>query len=292
MNPINIQNKTGRLRVLVEFMLVKSTPICALSAALGVIITQVIEPFSIITSALIFGTLMGGFFGLDSIRDIEPDSKYKPNRPIPSGRLSKKEGWIFVIILFSISSLLSITLYLFQASLQTVLLAFLSLTLAIIYSLPPTLSRIPLLSNIVLASLFTLLPLLTGWTIFRPLEQAPFFIITALFFLALGDIEDFVDIDADKFAGTKTLPISLGIRRAGAFFSLISFISVVIGAYDFLTSFKIYWLFSLPQQLTLVLLTMQLTRKEKPDVLRLHKIGQVLSISIALTLLLGYIIYK
>lgn len=293
LKPNKVQSRSERPRALIEFMLIKSTPICALAAAFGVIITRVFDPMSIITNALIFGTLMGGFFGLDSIRDIEADRIYKPDRPIPSGRLSRKQGSRFVITLFSLSALLSIALYVSRVSLQTLLLAILSLTLAILYTLPPTLSRIPLLSNAVLASLFTLFPLLTGWTVFKPLNQAPVLIIVALFFLAWGDIEDFEDIEADKFAGTKTLPILLGVKNAAVFFSLISFVSVVIGVYAFLIYLKIYWLISLPQQLAIVLITLQLTRRhEKPDVLRIHYICQILSISIGLTLLIGYILFS
>ncbi|NIM44563.1 MAG: hypothetical protein GTN80_02500 [Nitrososphaeria archaeon] len=287
----NVQSKREILTALIELMLIKSTPVCALTAALGVATTGILDPKSITMVALIFGTLMGGFFSLDSVKDIEADKINKPDRPIPSGRLSIKQAESFVVILFSLSVLFIITLYASTSSLQTLLLAFLGLVLAISYTLPPTLSRIPLLSNAILASLFTIFPLLTGWTLFKPLNQAPFFIIGALFFLAWGDIEDFEDVEGDEFVGIKTLPILIGIKKAAVVFSLIVSLSLIIGVYAFLTDFKSYWLISLPQQFTMGFLILQLIKtQEKNDIFRIHYLCQILSISTGLTLLIGYIL--
>ena len=68
-------------------------------------------------------------------------------------------------------------------------------------------------------------------------------VIGTLFFLAWGDIEDFEDIEGDEFTGIKTLPILIGMKKAAIIFSLISSISVAIGVYAFLTSYKFYWLY-------------------------------------------------
>lgn len=283
------QSRGSRLKALIELILLKSTSICALTAAFGVVMTGVFDPLSITLIALIFGTLMGGFFSLDSVKDIEADKINKPNRPLPSGRLSKSQAKIFVITLFSLNVLLTLVLYVFKPSLQTVILSILSLTLAISYSLPPTLSRIPLLSNAVLASLFTIFPILAGWTLFNPFERAPFSIIGALFFVAWGDIEDLEDIEGDKLMGIKTIPIWMGARKAAFTFSFIVFISILIGVHDFLVHQKLYWVVSLPQQFAIALITLWLIRRtEKSDIYRIHHICEILAVSTGLTLLVGY----
>lgn len=285
-----VQRWRDRLKALSELMLLKSSAICALSAVFGVVMTRVFDHFSLVMISLIYGALMGGFFSLDCLKDIEADKIDKPGRPLPSGRLNETQALRFIIVLFMLSALFLTVLFIFRPSLQTLILTVLGLILAILYSIPPGLSRIPLLSHAIIASLFTIFPLLSGWGLFKPLGLAPFHIIGALFFLAWGDIEDLEDVEVDRIVGIKTLPVIIGFRRAALISSLINFLSVLIGIYDFFVHHRLYWLISLPLQLSAVLLILQLTRVDmKLDVHRIRRICNALYVSTGIILTAGYV---
>jgi geranylgeranylglycerol-phosphate geranylgeranyltransferase len=162
----------------------------------------------------------------------------------------------------------------------------------ILYSIPPIrLSEIPLLSNGVVASLFTIFPTLTGWTISRPIREAPLTLVAAIFLLAWGDMEDFVDIDGDKSRGVKTLPIVTGERAAGVIVTALCFFSILIGLLDLWTTGRIYWLFSLPLQLAVFAFTATLMGHPTREQIRVrHSSCEVLVFATGVTLAIGYML--
>ncbi len=145
----------------------------------------------VVLAVLAAGVLNAASNGINQICDFENDRINKPHRPLPSGRMSWREAWMFVAMTY-----------------------FLALaTLA--YSVPPVrLKRSTWGSNIIIALIRGGLLKVAGWaavaTVLRSVE--PWYIgsIYVVFLLGATTTKDFADIEGDRAAGCRTLPVKYG----------------------------------------------------------------------------------
>ncbi len=286
------QSFFDEVKVFSELVLLKSTSASASIAILGSLMAGLYDPLVLALLFLVFWTLMGVFFILDSIRDIKEDMIYNPDRPIPSGRIDESQAARLAVVLLAISLLLIIALYFVRPVLDVLVFEAFALVAVTIYFVPPALKRIPMVSNVIFTSLNIFFPILAGWSLLKPPTSAPFLIIGSLFFLALGDVEDLRDVEGDRFVGMRTLPVLIGVESAAFFFSIITLLSAMIGVIDLLLNGRLYWLVALPQQLAIFYLTFGLSRGAgKQDVSRVHSICKFLSVLTGLTLIIGYLLF-
>jgi len=180
-------------------------------AGLGAIIGAVasgLSPsvlFLYIFFAVFFVTCAG--MTINDYYDVEIDKVNAPQRPLPSGRMSKRQAFVYSIILFSLGILFSAFL-----NVYCFLLAFLNSILEWIYS--RNLKRMFLLGNITV-SYFTASAFIFGALITFDFQIAG--IIALLAFLANMGREIFKgieDIKGDKRMKLDTLPIATGIDSA------------------------------------------------------------------------------
>jgi 4-hydroxybenzoate polyprenyltransferase len=176
------------------------------------------------------------------------------------------------------------------------LLIIMDIVLTIFYSLPPKLKNIPLVPNIIVGTHYSLFPLLIGWTLLRPIQEAPIQIIGVVTLLASGVnmLEEFEDIEGDIIANVKTLPIIIGEKPTLIVINSIYLSSLFISIICWLKTYAMYWLLSLLQQFLLIFLILKLIIKVKKlnpiTASKALKISSILAISINLTLAFGYII--
>jgi len=170
--------------------------------------------YPIILGGLSAAFLNGASNIINQYYDVKIDKINKPNRPLPSGRISLKESRLFSILLYSFSFFLA---YLIPNK-QFIIIVLITALITYAYSAPPfRTKRWAVVANLTIAIPRGCLLIVAGWTAVRSLFNfEPWFIgsIFALYLLGAASTKDFSDIRGDKIYGCNTLPIILGAKRA------------------------------------------------------------------------------
>ncbi len=161
-------------------------------------------------AVLAAGVLNAASNGINQICDLQNDMINKPHRPLPSGRMSLREAWIFVAITYAMA--------LGMAALvnrETFVIYGIAALATLAYSVPPVrLKRHPVGSNLTIALIRGGLLKVAGWaaaaTVLTSVE--PWYIgsIYVVFLLGATTTKDFADIEGDRAAGCITLPVRYG----------------------------------------------------------------------------------
>ncbi|MDQ4100781.1 MAG: UbiA family prenyltransferase, partial [Thermoproteota archaeon] len=169
------------------------------------------------TLPLPFATLMitVGMFILNDLVDIELDKANSKNRPIPSGIVSKRQAWSFIILTNGGAvGILALTL-----SLTSIIIVVPMIAIGILYSMP---KKVALMNRFVLKNsaiaVFYMLCITLGITSYYGLELATnnavlpihAMIISAIMIFVGSTINDLGDTGGDRAAGRRTIPIVLG----------------------------------------------------------------------------------
>ena len=161
--------------------------------------------------------------------DIRIDSINRPERPIPSGRVKLKEALYFSYILFSLGSLLAISINPICG-----FIALFNSLLLIFYA--KTLKGTPLLGNLSIGYL-TGSSFLFGASVFgfEGLEALfVLFLLAALAITAREIVKDIEDMEGDRMEGADTLPLRVGAKKARYLAVLIGFLAVFLSPLPFL----------------------------------------------------------
>lgn len=148
---------------------------------------------------------------LNAVYDVEVDRISKPQRPLPTNRISKNLTLTTAILLYCVGVLIAYTL-----GFVPFIITLAGIILSIVYSIPPT--RIKAkggFSNILLSLGYTTICFMGGWSIFRHLTEIPLLILVFVTLQVAGAnvAKDFVDYEGDKEMGIGTLPVRYGIKN-------------------------------------------------------------------------------
>ncbi|MEM3010798.1 MAG: UbiA family prenyltransferase [Candidatus Bathyarchaeia archaeon] len=171
----------------------------------------------------------------NAVFDVEVDKLSKPNRPLPSGRIGAASVLASSLLLYFFGLVIA-----FMLGLVPFLLTLIGILLSISYSLPWI--RIKAkggLSNFALALGYTTVCFLGGWSIFRNIQEFPWFILIFVTLQVAGAnvVKDFVDYEADKKFEIGTLPVKYGVEKSIVLISpLFVGIFLVIPLFCFLGS--------------------------------------------------------
>ncbi len=173
-----------------------------------------LDPLHVALAVLAAGILNAASNGLNQICDIENDRINKPHRPLPSGRLSIRNAWVFTIAMYALA--LAMVAVVNRETFAIYAIAGLA---TVAYSAPPIrLKRNPFGSNFTIALIRGWLLKVAGWaavaTVLTSVE--PWFIGSIYFVFLLGatTTKDFADIEGDRAAGCITLPVKYGARTS------------------------------------------------------------------------------
>ena len=178
---------------------------------------------------LMFGPLGTGFSqSVNDCFDLELDRVNEPSRPIPSGRLSEKEGlWNSTIAL-----LLAMAIGLFfwlhiggVRGLVILISIMLALFVAYIYSAPPLkLKKNIMASAPAVGFSYGLAPFLSANALFGDIRPEALWLASLNFFMAVALIilNDFKSAEGDKEGGLKSLTVMIGARNT----FLVSFVII------------------------------------------------------------------
>jgi len=212
-------------------------PINCLITFAAIIIGGLISSYDNKISALMILAAVVGFLTtaagntINDIYDIDIDRINRPERPLPSFMITLKQAWSFYILLVITS--LGLSLFFNQFAFLIVLLSSLLLML---YSL--SVKRVPVFGNVVISFLTAYAFIFAGMVVGNvhgALIPAGFAFLINMIREAIKDIED---IEGDKLAGVRTLPISYGIKVSKHFVLAVSSVLFLFTFIPFL--FHIY----------------------------------------------------
>ena len=172
---------------------------------------------------------------LNQIYDLEIDRINKPKRPLPSGRLSLREAWVFTILGY----VLALALAWFVAPggrRECFWIVVVASIITFLYSVPPfRTKRLGIWANITIAIPRGVLLKVAGWSAVKTIAGTePWFIggIFGLFLLGASTTKDFADMEGDARGGCRTLPIIYGVKTAAWMISpsfVVPFLMISVG---------------------------------------------------------------
>ena len=174
---------------------------------------------------------------LNQIYDLEIDRVNKPARPLPSGRLTRRDAWVFTLVTYAVALLLA-WLVAPGGRRECFWIVLAATAITILYSAPPfRTKRLGIWANVTIAIPRGVLLKVAGWSAVKTVAAVePWFIggIFGLFLLGASTTKDFADMEGDARGGCRTLPIIYGVRRAAWMISpsfVVPFLLIAVGAY-------------------------------------------------------------
>lgn len=175
--------------------------------------------------------------GINQIFDLEVDRINKPDRALPSGRLSIKEAWGITIITYIIAFVLAWFVSPPEGGHQTFIIVLVAALFTYIYSGPPfRTKRNGILANLTISVPRGMLLVIAGWSAAKSvLAVEPWWIaaIFGVYIVGAASTKDFSDMKGDEAGGCITIPIKYGIEKATkiiAPFMIVPFLFFPVGA--------------------------------------------------------------
>lgn len=170
----------------------------------------------------LFGIAAAAFLNAASnvtnqIFDLEIDRLNKPERILPSGRLSMKTAGTLAALFFALAFVTAWRV----PNKEFFAIVLLAALITFFYSSPPLrMKQFPFLANLWIAIPRGTLLLVSGWASVRSIWDREIWVIGGIFGLFVfgaTTTKDFSDVEGDKRFGCRTLPLLLGFRGAAIF---------------------------------------------------------------------------
>ncbi len=175
--------------------------------------------YSRIVAAILAGItgslLNAGSNAVNQYYDLDIDRINKPDRPLPSGRMSVSQVMTFAWILYFVCAVLALVV---SRAFLVVVLICAAFTWA--YSAPPVrLKNNGILANIAMAVPRGFLMIVGGWVAVRPdawTDPTPWLIglVVFLFVVGAASTKDFADAKGDEAGGARTVVVAFGYHKA------------------------------------------------------------------------------
>jgi len=144
------------------------------------------------------------------IFDKQLDKITKPNRPLPSNRVSEKEVLILSIAFFLISLLIAAS----TNNVFFVTLIILFIFVSFIYSHPILNFKKYVWGSSVTGTIqYAIIPFLSAFSISNTELPLIFFFYYTLTFISISNIKDIEDINGEKYNNVQSVPIIIGIKN-------------------------------------------------------------------------------
>jgi chlorophyll/bacteriochlorophyll a synthase len=161
-------------------------------------------------AVLAAAVLNAGSNGLNQVCDLQNDRINKPHRPLPTGKMTMRQAWIFIALAyFAALAMVAVV------NVETFFIYLTAALATVAYSAPPVrLKRHPVGSNLIIALIRGELLKVAGWaavaTVLHSLEPWYIGFIYFVFLSGATTTKDFADIEGDRAAGCITLPVRFG----------------------------------------------------------------------------------
>jgi 4-hydroxybenzoate polyprenyltransferase len=178
-----------------------------------------------------------GMFLLNDILDIELDRANGKKRPLPSGQVTKRQGWIFIIW----TNAAAVALAIITGNPMTMILVLPMLAIGLMYSAPKIALDDRFVIKTLVIAIYYILCAALGFTSVYGISFAisnPMLPVYAAFVLGgmrfiSSVLNDTGDVEGDRAAGRRTIPIVIGRAntvKMGAMIA-IGMIGISIGFY-------------------------------------------------------------
>lgn len=204
----------------------------AVMAAISVVLVMFVAHYyalPAIVCALIVFVCTGGGNTINDVFDYKIDEINKPNRPIPSGRISLRNAKYYAYVLFAIGVALSIVDDFMVGAIWPSVIVIPAVIIMYFYA--RNLKAMPLVGNLTVAILTGFCFVIAGTVISCASSSLNILIISiylglfAVFMtLAREIVKDMEDIEGDKLEGARTFPILYGKKIS----SIISIVLIVV----------------------------------------------------------------
>lgn len=210
-----------------------------LAVLLGVIIaTGTIPPASLPLIAVVF-LVTGAGNVINDCCDSEIDAINRPDRPIPSGAVTKKGALVYSILLFAAGIAICLL-----PIVNPLCLVFAVLNSAILILYAGSFKGKPLIGNICVSYLAASIFLFGGaFAGIEGLMQNT--VIAAITFFAMLSrelLKDAEDIEGDRAGGAKTLPMIIGVPKTGKLCLVLALTGIIISLLPLIKFWGIYYL--------------------------------------------------
>jgi len=162
--------------------------------------------------------LNAGSNAINQVCDRRIDAVSKPERPIPSGRVSVRQG-VVIALVFYLIAIGALMLAGMWANLPVLIIFGTALIATLAYSVPPIRTRNhALTSSITISIPRGFLLLVAGYALVaNPFELIEPWVLGAtpgLYLLGAAATKDFADMEGDGADGVRSLPIVFGVEKA------------------------------------------------------------------------------
>jgi len=254
------------MRVLLELMRYRNCAMAGLASVIGAAIAYSAAPGEVIWMPLIFVTVFlitGAGNAINDYFDAGIDAINRPDRPIPSGRVRIESAFIFSIVLFAASIIIS---YFVGSSRIPFLIAIFNSLLLYFYAF--SLKRKVFVGNLSVSYLSGS-TFLFGGAAFG-IEGIRFtlvlFFLSMLATLARELVKSIEDMEGDRKDGAVTLPIRIGERPAAYTACAFGLLAVLLSPLPyFMELFNEYYLFVVGIADVFFLYAMALVLKKNPS---------------------------
>src|SRR5215216_3719596 len=156
-----------------------------------------------------------GMYILNDLVDADVDKTNLKNRPIPSGRVSKKQAWTFIML----TNGAALGILISTLAIDSIIFVMPMMLIGILYSTPKKIALMNrfVIKNIAIASFYMLCNMLgITWSygielaINNPIVAIHAITMSGIMIFVGSTINDLGDIKGDKAAGRRTIPIVLG----------------------------------------------------------------------------------
>lgn len=193
--------------------------------------------WQVVLTTMIVWSYTGAGNSLNDYYDYEIDKINRPHRPIPSGKVTRKEALTLAIILFVLGTALSIPVM----SRQVLLVIVVTMSFLITYSI--VFKRLPFWGNFIVSAILGM-AFIFGTIVFGDVSKG----ITP-FFLAFGfnmireAVKDMQDVRGDRAEGASTIPLKYGMTAATNWVIILTIVLMIGSILPFLLGvYKIYYL--------------------------------------------------
>ncbi|HIK00962.1 TPA: UbiA family prenyltransferase [archaeon] len=218
----------NNVKILVEI----SRPINILMVIFGVVITLLaglerVPPFELLLPAVIAAaSIAAAGNAINDYYDIQIDRINRPDRPLPSGKITQRGIWAYAIVLFAVGIIVSL------------LLAFSNFVLALVNSVllgvyAYRLKRSGFFGDIVISYLVASVFIFAALAIHS--LKIGFILAVAAFFTnaAREVLKDLEDMRGDKLFGARTLPTLIGRKKSVIIVSSFLVVSILVSPFPF-----------------------------------------------------------
>jgi len=228
--------------------------------------------------------ISGGGMAINDYFDRDIDTINKPHRPIPSGRISVNATMVFAFILFAIGIYISFFINLYCLTLAVVNSFFL-----LVYSWH--LKKVTLVGHLIVSYLVASSFLFGGFAV---ISQSTGFLLLAILFtlsffanLSREIIKTIEDIQGDRMARIRSLPMVLGEKKARLIASLLLLVSIIAAPLPYIFDyFSIYYLIAVMIGVVMFIFAIIWNQRETPAK-RVHKLMKFAMLVCLLAFLVG-----